>query len=97
MAYFPIIQKNDRHVATAGHRQLPAFYMEDFSVLGFRVNDRHQAARVLDRHAYGLKRTDNCIEIEINELARVNDVLQLLNKNGLACEIADVAVGIYQG
>jgi hypothetical protein len=97
MAYYPIVQKNDRPVATSGHRLLPIFYMEDFSVVGFRVNDCDHATRVLDRHAFSLKRAGGCIEVDIARSSQMLDVMQLLNGNGLECEIADIAEGIYQG
>lgn len=97
MAYYPIVQKNDRPVATPGHRLLPTFYMEDFSVLGFRVNDCGRAIRVLDRHAFSLKRAGGSIEVDIAGASQMHDVMQLLNGDGLECEIADIAEGMYQG
>ena len=39
MAYFPIVRKKHQHAQPLNHRALPTFYMEDFSVLGFQVND----------------------------------------------------------
>jgi hypothetical protein len=97
VAYYPIVQKNDRPVATLGHRLLPTFYMEDFSVLGFRVNDCGHAIRILDRHAFPLKRAGGSIEVEITRASQMHDLVQLLNGSGVECEIADIAEGIYQG
>ena len=97
MAYYPVVQKNDRPVATSGHRLLPTFYMQGFSVIGFRVNDCDHAIRALDRHAFSLKRAGGSIEIDIAGASQMHDVMQLLNGNGLACEIADIAEGMYQG
>ena len=97
MAYYPIVQKNDRPVATSGHRLLPTFYMQDFSVIGFRVNDCDHAIRLLDRHAYSLKRAGRDIEIDIAGASQMHAVMKLLNGNGLECEIADIAEGMYQG
>lgn len=97
MAYYPIIQKNDLSVTTAGHLQLPIFYMEDFSVLGLRVKDCNQAARMLDRNSFSLKRAGGNIMINIVTASRMNEVIQLLNANGMECEIADIAEGMYQG
>lgn len=97
MIYYPIVQKNDRPMATPGQLQLPDFYMEDFSILGFRVNDCDQAIRLLGQHDFSLKWTDGSIEVAIERVSRVHDVMQLLNDSGLECEIADVADGMYQG
>jgi hypothetical protein len=97
MPYYPIVQKKDQPEATAGHRQLPIFYMEDFSVLGLRVNSCDHAIQILDRHAVSLKRADGSLEVEIEKTSRMHEVIQLLNDNGLECELADVAEGMYQG
>ena len=71
MAHYPIVEKKDRPAALAGIRQLPAFYMEDFSVLGFRVNDCDRAVRILDRHAFTLTRTEGSVEVEVQPAARL--------------------------
>jgi hypothetical protein len=97
MAYYPIVRKTDRPEPITGQRPLPTFYMEDFSVVGFRVNDCDHAIRVLDRHAYSLKRAGGNTEVAIQRVSQLHDVVQLLNGNGLQCEIADIAEGMYQG
>ena len=97
MAYYPIVQKNKRPVAAPGHRLLPTFYMGDFSVVGFRVNDCDHAIRILDRHAFPLRRADGCIEVGIKGASQMNDIMELLDANGLECEMADIAGGMYQG
>lgn len=97
MAYFPIIQKYDRSPAITINRQLPEFYMEDFSILGFKVSDCDIATRILDNHQYALRREEKGVEVEIKGPSYMHDVLQLLKGNGLECEIADVAEGMYQG
>jgi hypothetical protein len=97
MAYYPIVQKNGRPVATAGHRLLPAFYMEDFSVIGFRVNDCDQAIRALGQHSFALKHSYGIIEVGIESATQMREVMQLLNGNSLECEIADIAEEMYQG
>jgi len=97
VAYYPIVRKMDRPGPTTGRRPLPIFYMEDFSVIGFRVNDCDRAIRVLDRHAYSVKQAAGNIEVGIQRVSQVHDVMHLLNGNGLECEIADIAEGMYQG
>ncbi len=97
MAYFPIVRKTDRPGPTIGGRPLPTFYMGDFSVVAFRVNDCDHAIRLLGRHAYSLKRADGNTAVKIERASQVHEVMQLLNGNGLECEIADIAEGMYQG
>jgi hypothetical protein len=97
MAYFPIVQKHGRIPVTTLYRKLPEFYMEDFSILGFKVSDCDIAIRILDNHQYPLKQEEEGIEVELNGPSHMHDVLQLLRGNGLECEIADVAEEMYQG
>ncbi len=97
MAYYPIVQKNDPPTDTMDRQQLPGFYMHDFSVLGFRVNDCGQAVQVLDRHAFVVRRDKGSLAVDIETATRMQAVMQLLEDNGLECEIADVAEGLYQG
>lgn len=97
MAYCPIVRKNDQPTDTMDRQQLPAFYMEDFSILGFRVNDCSQAVQVLDRHAFVVRQEKGSAAVDIETAARMQAVMQLLEDSGLECEIADVAAGMYQG
>lgn len=97
MKYYPIVQKDQHFTASPGSRQLPLFYMTDFSVLGFRVSDCRQAANILDRHAYPLRHASGGIEVALDAASRFRDVLELLTGNGLTCDIADIADDIYQG
>lgn len=97
MAYFPIVRKKHQHAQPLNHRALPTFYMEDFSVLGFQVNDCDQAMQILDRHAFTVRQMEGSREVDIETASRMQAVMQLLKDNGLECEIADIAEGMYQG
>ena len=97
MAYFPIVRKKHQHGQPLNHRALPTFYMEDFSVLGFQVNDCDQAMQILDRHAFTVRQMEGSREVDIETASRMQAVMQLLKDNGLECEIADIAEGMYQG
>lgn len=97
MANYPIVQKNEPPAATVGGRPLPIFYMEDFSVLGFQVNNSEQAIRVLDRHAFSLTRVGGSIAVSAPSPSQLIEIMQLLKANGLECEFADLAGGMYQG
>jgi hypothetical protein len=97
MAYFPIVPKTDRTTERLIRRQLPAFYMEDYSVLGLRVNDCGRAVRIMERHAFSIRRVAGGVDVDIAGASRMHELIQLLEGNGLDCEIADIAVEIYQG
>lgn len=97
MAYFPIVRRKHQQTDPFNHRPLPTFYMEDFSVLGFQVSDCDRAVQILDRHAFRVRQMEDSSEVDIETAARMQAVMQLLKDNGLECEIADIAEGMYQG
>lgn len=97
MAYFPIVHKKDTMAAGALSGRLPTFYMEDFSVLGLRVNDCEQAIRILDRHSFTVRQMRGNTAVDIDTAVQMQAVVQLLADNGLDCEIGDLVDGIYQG
>ena len=97
MAYYPIVRHNDFSAQTSVSRRLPTFYMEDFSVLGLRVNDCDHAVRVLDRHAFMVRHGSGATEVSLDTAAQIQAVVQLLEDNGLKCEISDLAESMYQG
>jgi len=97
MAYYPIVRHNDSSAQAAAMHRLPTFYMEDFSVLGLRVNDSAHAVRVLDRHSYMVRHESGTTEVNLDTAAQIQAVVRLLEDNGLKCEISDLAESIYQG
>jgi len=97
MAYYPIVNRNQQATTLLDQRNLPDFYMEDFSVLGLCVNDCNRAAAILEQHQFTVSQSNGAVAVAVNEAAQVAKAVGLLKENGLACEVADVAEGIYQG
>jgi hypothetical protein len=97
MAYYPLIQLDASPATAFGHCRLPTFYMQDFSVLGLRVDDCGRALAILERHGYGWRRARSVAEIAIASPSGLLDVVHLLNANGVQCDLADIAGGMYQG
>ena len=97
VAYYPIVKKNSSLNAITDGLALPAFYMGDFSVLGFRVDNCDDAAQLLNHNDYEVQRTDAGTNVKIETGSQVHAVVQLLKENGLACDLADIADGMYQG
>jgi hypothetical protein len=97
MPSYPIVQKSDCACEVANDLELPAFYMEDFSVLGFRVDNCGKAEQILSQAAFVFKRKKKTLTISIERAAQIHEVFTLLNNQGIECEIADVADGMYQG
>lgn len=97
MSYYPIVSRNQKQMEGLHHVELPKAYMEDFSVLGFRVEDCEQALGILDRSSFDLKQSHGRTLLKIEDTARIKEVIQVLHDNGLDCEVTDVAQGMYQG
>jgi len=97
MTYYPIVSRNQRQMEAVDHRPLPDFYTEDFSIFGLRVSDCRRTVQILDAHSFTLEDSGRGVAVNIEPAAQIGDVVQLLQENGVACEIADVAEGMYQG
>lgn len=97
MGYCPIVNRNQKQMEGLLHRELPRAYMEDFSIMGFRVEDCERAIAFLKAASFDLKHSPGGTQVKIEEAARVEAVIQVLRANGQACEWTDVAQGMYQG
>jgi hypothetical protein len=78
-------------------RPLPIFYMSDYSVLGLLVDKLEEAVGVLGRNHFSVIEDAGDIEVAVDAPGRLPEIVQILKKNGIRCEIADVVGGIYQG
>jgi hypothetical protein len=78
-------------------RPLPAFYMADYSVLGFLVDRLEEAIRVLQGARYAVVNENGDFEVVVDHAGHIEVILQLLTANAVASEFADVVSGIYQG
>ncbi len=76
---------------------LPAFYMNDYSVMGLRVSDCAAALALLADRRYTLTKRQGDTGVAIRSAADIQRIVGLLSKNGLDAELADVAEQIYQG
>ena len=76
---------------------LPAFYMNDYSVMGLRVSDCDAAFALLADRRYAVTHRQGGRGVAIRSAADIQRIVGLLAKNGLDAEVADVAEQIYQG
>ena len=97
MPHLPIVRKQHSPADVIELQHLPTFYMADYSVLGFRVNDCERALRILDRHAFIVRKGQGSAGVKIDNVARMQAAMQLLRDNGVECEVADIAESVYQG
>jgi hypothetical protein len=100
MAKWPLIGRQD---AVQGHgphglcEDLPLFYMNDYSCLGLRVASCGDARRVLAEERFRVVEDDVGRHVVLANAAEVQAAVALLNRRGVACDIADLADQIYQG
>lgn len=78
-------------------RPLPAFYMNDFSVMGLRVDDLDRAVAALERGEFEVIREGQVPELALDGTSAVPDVLRFLAEHGVRADMADVAGSLYQG
>jgi hypothetical protein len=78
-------------------RPLPVFYMSDYSVLGLRVDRLAETIRVLEQAGFSVINEAGDIEIVLDYAGHLEGIVQLIKKNGIECELADVVSCVYQG
>ncbi len=100
MGLLPIVPKeNDTrsHCCYLKSEHLPAFYMEDFSVMGLTVENIETAVAALQRNGVEIRQDDTLAMAHIDGLTGMKKVLNLLQSNGIVFELTDIADQIYQG
>ncbi len=76
---------------------LPNFYMNDYSVMGLRVNDGPAVFKLLAAHRYTVLDRHGCRGVAVRSVREIRQIIELLTRNGVRGEVADVAEQIYQG
>jgi hypothetical protein len=97
MLRMPIVSNESNTTLCLANSSLPTFYMEDYTVLGLRVENLGAAARLLEKNGIALLKKAGNIELFVEQKDQIPHIIQLLNANGVACDIADIAEHVYQG
>ncbi len=101
MHFMPIVPQADMQdqsrTAAVFAGPLPRFYMNDYSVMGLRVNDCAATFRLLAAHRYDVSERRGCRGVAIQAAAEIPEIIDLLARNGVSGEVTDVAEQIYQG
>ncbi len=101
MRFMPILPKPDSRgpirAAGAMPEPLPTFYMNDYSVMGLRVSDCAATFKLLEAHRYAVTDRQGSRGVAIASAREVPQIIDLLAKNGVNGEMADIAEQIYQG
>jgi hypothetical protein len=100
MGLLPIVPKESdptRHRCPLKRDHLPTFYMEDFSVIGLSVDKLGTAVTTLQRNGIEIEKEKTLALAHIDGLKGMKTVTYLLQSNGIAFEVTDIADQIYQG
>jgi len=97
MPRLPIISSGSDAETGMPDRLLPAFYMEDYSVLGLRVENFDTAVRLLEKNGISTISSHGRSVLSIEKTDQVPFIIQLLNAHNISCDIADVVERLYQG
>ena len=76
--------------------RLPTFYMEDFSILGFSVQQYDKARELLRKAGYKMLDKQFGTDILIDDAKQVVKIKDILQNNGIKAELSDIADTIYQ-
>lgn len=97
MPRLPIIPSELDATVYLPDSSLPAFYMEDFTVLGLRVGNLDAALRLLEKNGISIFKSPGYSELSIERRDEIPTIIQLLNANDISCVIADIVEQVYQG
>lgn len=76
---------------------LPLCYMSDYSVLALRVDRFENVLSHLEKENVQFKKAPAGIEVLVDDVARLQAILQLFATHGINAELTDIAAQIYQG
>ena len=75
---------------------LPLTYMEDFSLLGFTVDNLQKAVFLLKKCGYKVTAGEAGGQIYIENFTQIRDIQNLFSDNSLASDFTDIADTFYQ-
>lgn len=76
---------------------LPAFYMEDHSIMGLLVEEFDDVVRLLEEHGFLLTRRKDAVEVGAHSPAQMARLFDLLETNRIPFEMRDILECVYQG
>lgn len=97
MGALPVLQQGSRASYCLSDHSLPLFYMNDYSVLGLLVSDLDITYQILVNQNHAIERKADHIAISIEWPGQISEIVNLLDRNSISCEITDIADQIYQG
>lgn len=75
----------------------PLFYMNDFSLLGLRVENLSRAIDVLEADGYNLTRKTCSATVDFENRDRFNNIFETLTRHEISHSMSDLVGCAYQG
>ncbi len=75
---------------------LPAFYMEDFTIMGFKVDKYKDAVKLLQTSRFSLDISENGCDVTVDKPFNIREIQLLLLENGIVAQYTDIADTFYQ-
>ena len=76
--------------------EMPSFYMEDFTILGFTVSKIEMARDILKKAGFTLIDKICASEITVNNPKQILSIRDHLLNAGMSVELSDIADTMYQ-
>ena len=97
MPRLPIVSTETNTAICMPDSLFPTFYMEDYTVLGLRVENLNAAVRLLEKNGIALYKKSAYIELSVEQRDQIPPIVQLLKANDISCDITDIVQHVYQG
>ena len=97
MSFFPILPMETEGREDPFEFAPPVFYMEDFSILGIRVQSVAEAAKLFAENGLTCETGPDCAKLYMKRPRTLSVAAGILRENKLPFAIADVADRMYQG
>lgn len=97
MTLVPVLPADIRHREIyIDNRTLPVNYTEDFSLMGFIVDNYRQACSLLLSEGYQLEQHQSGTDLFIEKPAQIRAINDLMSSHNINCTYTDIADTLYQ-
>ena len=97
MGVLPILQQGRDVPVCLPNRELPDFYMADYSILGLLVTSLDKAMHIFAEKDIEMHIKSDHLAVNVDNAAQMSEIVNLLNQNGIDCRISDIVDQVYQG
>jgi hypothetical protein len=97
MGVLPLLDKNSKQRICLGNQNMPANYMEDYSVIALVVSRLEAVLRILKEKRFDVRKNGDGFEIAFDGTSRISELVNLLQQNKIDYTLADIADQVYQG